>query len=117
MNASISQTVVQEVSLVSADVTADGYAYNKPDHLYNDDPILKTILPATENGTDGLYNNGTSYWLASPGSDYAGGVCFVSDRGYVGSYACDGASRGVRPLVSIPMSKVQIEDGIVKIGN
>lgn len=116
-NASISQTVVQEVSLVSADVTADGYAYNKPDHLYNDDPILKTILPATENGTDGLYNNGTSYWLASPGSDYAGGVCFVSDRGYVGSYACDGASRGVRPLVSIPMSKVQIEDGIVKIGN
>ena len=116
-NASIPQTGVQKVSLVSADVTANGYAYYKPDHLHNDHPILKTILPATENGTDGLYNNGASYWLASPSSSDTDGVCRVSDYGYVGNYDYFYTSIGVRPLVSIPMSKVQIEDGIVKIGN
>ena len=116
-NASKPQTHVQEVSLVSADVTAGGYAYNKPDHLYNDDPILNTILPATVGRTDGLYNNGTSYWLASPSSSLTYDVCYVSLSGCVYGNYCNYARNGVRPLVSIPMSKVQIEDGIVKIGN
>lgn len=117
-NASKPQTNVQEVSLVQVDVTTDGYAYNKPDHLYNDDPILKTILPVTVGGEDGLYNNGKSYWLASPSGNYADYVCSVGFGGYVyyGSY--DYPNGGVRPLVSIPMSKVQIkEDGILEIGN
>ena len=117
-NASKPQTNVQEVSLVQVDVTTDGYAYNKPDHLYNDDPILKTILPVTVGGEDGLYNNGKSYWLASPSGNYADYVCLVGFGGYVyyGSYDFTGC--GVRPLVSIPMSKVQIkEDGILEIGN
>ena len=118
-NASNPQTNVQEVSLVQADVSKAGYAYNKPNHLYNDDPILKTILPATTGGSDGLYNIGTSYWLASPSSYNTNSVCVVYNRGYVDyNDFYYSASDGVRPLVSIPMSKVQIkEDGLLKIGS
>ena len=114
-NASIPQTKVKEVSLEDGDVTEEGYAYDKPTHLYNDDPILTTILPKAEGGKDGLYNNGSSYWLASPGSYGTYDVCDVNDDGYVSSDHFSNTDHGARPLVSIPMSKVQIKDGIVTI--
>ena len=116
-NASIPKTSVRRVSLEDGDVTEEGYAYKKPTHLYNDDPILTTILPKTEGGKDGLYNNGSSYWLASPSSSSTGSVCYVASYGCVYDNRYSDAYFGARPLVSIPMSKVQIKDGIVTIGS
>ena len=98
------------------DVVQDGYLYNKPEALYTGNPISTSILPDTINGK-GLYNPGTSYWLASPSSDYPNLVCFVNDGGCVNSSGYNITRYGARPLVSIPMSKVQVKDGIVTIGS
>ena len=108
-----------QVLLANEDVTKDGYAKGKPSHLYDDKPILKTILPKTENGEDGLYNNGYIYWLASPSSSYTFHVCDVHYGKCLSSngYNLDATLIGVRPLVSIPISNVQINNGIVKIVN
>ena len=103
--------------LDDTEVSDAGYTYNKPTHLYDDDPILTTILPKTEGGTDGLYNNGSPYLLASPSSFSTDGVCSVSSSGYVNGSDYRITGNGARPLVSIPMSKVQIENGIVTIGS
>lgn len=95
------------------DVVANGYLYNKPYELsssINPYPIQSTIL-------NSLYNNGSSYWLASPSSFGISHVCSVFEVGFVHLSDYDYASLGARPLVSIPMSKIQIKDGIVTIGN
>ena len=104
---------------VTDDVSKAGYAYDKPTGLREKDSnnqwtIKTSILPYTENGTDGLYNNGTSYWLASPSSYRVSGVCLVSNNGYV-DHSGYGDSNALRPLVSIPLSNVTVEDGTVTI--
>ena len=114
-NASIPKTSVQRVSLEDGDVTEEGYAYDKPTHLYNDNPVLTTILPKTEGEKDGLYNNGSSYWLASPSNSGTSDVCVVCDYGCVSFDYYFFNNYGARPLVSIPMSKVQIKEGKVTI--
>ena len=106
------------------DVNTGGYIFNKPEALYKGDPILTTILPDTKN-KKGLYNNNDIYWLASPCADVTNpiNVCFVSNGGFVyggGVISTDKQTYvpcGIRPLVSIPMSKVYIIDGKITIGN
>ncbi len=115
-NASIPQTHVQEVSLEAGDVTEAGYDATKPANLYDSDLIKKTILPKTKpDGEDGLYNNGFSYWLASPSSIGTNSMCRVYGRGFMNYYNYDYTGNGVRPLVSIPIRKVKIENGKIKI--
>ncbi|MBO4293420.1 MAG: hypothetical protein J5881_03425 [Clostridia bacterium] len=95
----------------SSDVEAGGYENNKPSGLYSSSPIQRTILPTTTNGNDGLFNNGTSYWLASPSSNDSRQVCLVDYRGYVEDLAYYGiypGNLGLRPLVSIPLSHVNV---------
>ena len=102
--------------LDDTEVSDAGYTYNKPSALYSSNPIKNTILPKTEGGTDGLYNNGSSYWLASPSSNGTINVCYVNySFGFVGSSSYDNTSCGACPLVSIPISNVKIENGIVTI--
>ncbi len=103
--------------LDDTEVSEDGYTYNKPSVLKDNNPIKNTILPNLKNKNEGLYNNGDSYWLASPSSSSTDDVCIVSSRGVVGINSYDDPYYGARPLVSIPMSKVQIQNGIVTIGN
>ncbi len=93
---------------IDDDVETNGYVWDKPEGLYKESPLKPSIL-------EGLYNIGVIYWLASPSNKYTGGVGVVNGNGSVGgnhySYI-----RGVRPIVSIPISNVQIEeDGTVKI--
>ncbi len=98
-------------------VSADGYVYNKPTCLCDGNPIKNTILPNTKNKNEGLYCGGVSYWLASP-ANASNGVCGVSQYGGVDWFYCDRDGRGVRPLVSIPMTNIQIdENGTIRITN
>ena len=106
---------VKKAEWKASDVKPVGYFYTKPDELYKNDPILTTILPNTNN--KGLYNAGTSYWLASPCADYENYVCFVHVHKYVCGTTYGNKDVGVRPLVSIPMSNVQMKNGKVTIGN
>lgn len=97
------------ISISDDDVNSVGYLPNKPDGLYNNNPILKKLQ-------NGLYNNGGHYYLASP-SDYAD-VClvFVSAGGTIEKVAYwNTAAVGFRPLVSIPTSKVQVDGDTVRI--
>ena len=93
------------------DVVAGGYLWNKPYELSSSvspSPISSGILSR-------LYNNGSnSYWLTSPSSSSNDFVCRVDRRGYVSnfSYYNNGA---LRPLVSIPLSNVTVENGTVTI--
>ena len=54
----------------------------------------------------GMYNNGTSYWLASPSSYYSGDLCSLYARGSSVDYYNVSGSLGVCPVVCLK-SKVQ----------
>ncbi len=108
----------RDVDTILADTTAStsGYEYDKPDEFWPSSPIKNTILPTLEGKTDGLFNNGKEYWLASPGSGETYAVCSMELDGFVNTFRVfDGPTCGVRPLVSISMSAVQIENGVVTI--
>ncbi len=97
---------------IDDDVETNGYVWDKPEGLYDDgeggNPIQTNILT-------GLYNTGTDYWLASPSSNNTNNVCVVSYNGSVTNNTYN-HNVGVRPIVSIPISNVQIEEnGTVKI--
>lgn len=93
------------------DVKKLGYVQLKPSGFYdkvdNVRPIQNTILPTTQNGIDGLFNNGTNYLLASPCSYNSASMCYVVKQSYVGKVGYDG-SYGLRPLVSIPIDNVTV---------
>ncbi len=101
------------VTWEDSDVTDEGYLQDKPFYLYDDgnggNPIRTTIL-------NGLYYTGKSYWLASPCVGDDGRVMYNKQSAMSnGSYSYTG-NRGIRPLVSIPISNVQIEEnGTVRI--
>ena len=97
----------------SGDVEIGGYFLAKPtalSHTIDPYPIQKDIL-------DGLYNNGNNYWLASPARNNDYDMCTVLQDGYIWTGNRNADNFGVRPIVSIPMSNVEIKNGIVEIEN
>ncbi len=92
------------------DVVQTGYFANKPDEIYSSFPIRNTIL-------NGLYNDGNSYWLASTNNGWGFNLNYVLKNGYITNTSYNVDIGGVRPLVSVPISNVQIENGIITIAN
>lgn len=104
------------------DVESGGYVGGRPTGLYTGSPILANIkeVEIEENSTTkkyGLYNNGTSYWLASPtaggGDRYS--LCIVDNSwgdGKIYSSYSGSAAHAIRPIVSIPFSGVEIEENV-----
>lgn len=76
--------------------------------------VKKAEIEETEYG---LYNNGCSYWLASPSPQNIDGygVCFAHSPGlgvdgYIDFTLTSDAALGLRPVVSIPFSGVELEE-------
>jgi len=101
----------------SSDVNASGYHYNKPDGLSTNTSILKTFLEyeleetsgnTTTKTKYGLYTASGNYWLASPDRSDVQRICIFTKNGTftMSNYYY---SLGLRPIVSIPLSNVQVD--------
>ena len=95
------------------DVEPGGYVTNKPAGVYDPIdgiyPIRRDILETEPGKKDGLLNNGYSYWLASPVSQYHETVSSFYVGGQVSGVPGNWEANGLRPLVSIPLSHVNVE--------
>ena len=95
------------VELADIDVAPKGIAVQKPSEIYG-------IL--AENIKNGTYNNGHDYWLASPivlGNDDDGLQYVINYQYIAGKKPYSNVS--LRPIVSIPTSKISINGDIVTI--
>ena len=94
------------ITLSNDDVTAFGTLYNKPSELFDSNPIRNTV-------SNGIYFSTGGYRLSTPGSRNQGLRCrwefSISDANYTD------AALGIRPIVSIPTSKININGDIVTV--
>lgn len=94
------------ITLSSEDVTTFGTLYNKPSELFNSNPIRSTV-------SNGLYFSTGGYRLSTPGSRNQGLRCrwefSISDANYTD------AALGIRPIVSIPTSKINVNGDVITV--
>ena len=95
------------------------YSVNESGYSQIRNMEVTTDILALQGTTKGLYNNGDDYFLASSDSDNSNPVSqwsvliFTSQNGEInGTMPAD---RGVRPIVSIPTSKISISGDTVTI--
>ncbi len=129
------------LEIADEDVTVAGYYWNKPSKFFSgliDNAVL------TENINNGVYNPGDNYWIASPAIlirhdeyvNYVGNgddiLSFRScrnidwsnqkDKGYTSSDTYyyhgqfwDEPNNKIRPIVSIPTSKISVNGEIITV--
>ena len=94
------------VNLLNEDISTFGTLYNKPLELFNNNPIRNTIA-------NGVYFSTGGYRISTPGSRNQGLRCrwefSISDANYTDT------ALGIRPIVSIPTSKISIEGNTVTV--
>ena len=94
------------------DVISGGYLPNKPNEFSsrNSPYSINRELLALEvdDKSYGLYNTGEDYWLASPGSNNMGGLCYLFWYGYIGINGYSTTGTGIRPLICIPTSSFNV---------
>ena len=94
----------KDLSIENDDVTAIGYASNKPSEL----------SPA--NALDGFYNIGRNYFIASPSTHQDPSIVRgITYLGALAQFYNTDANIFVRPIVSIPTSKVSIDGDIITV--
>ena len=102
------------VQLLDEDIERTGTPNTKPSYLRDNLPIKTNI-------SNGLYNPGENYWLASPGSNVSwsnvdgGLVRCVDSKSHIGSDVYNCNRQSIRPIVSIPTSKINIDDDKVTV--
>ena len=109
------------LSLVDDEIDKDGYVEDKPEELY-------TSWPINSNIKNGVYYEASStshydYWLASPCRLNSTGNVFCIQERYDGtgriyatSYAdFQGQNCNIRPIVSIPTSKINVSGDTVTV--
>ena len=96
-----SHDINNQITLNEDDVTSTGYPI--PESLKNENSIpLNSLYRPTSSGMN---------WIASPSSNHRNHVCYLNFYGgYVGYSYYDDDRFCIRVLVSIPASKVQIEN-------
>lgn len=97
------------IELLDEDVNKKGITYNKPIELVTSNPLQINVK-------NGVYNLGRDYWLASPSNTSVNAMRDIYSDGFVGnnkSYA--NSSISLRPIVSIPTSKITVNGDTVTV--
>ena len=93
------------IELSNNDIFSEGIIWNKPSELYTSNPFKDNIQ-------NGVYHSDVPYYLSTPG-------CYGCDIRYV-VYSCVGwytnrSDAGIRPIVSIPTSKISVDGDTVTV--
>ena len=111
------------LSLVDDEIDKDGYVADKPEELYTSWPINSNIKNGAYYVTNSTSNYNNDYWLASPCGSYDLGNVFCIQERYDGTGRIYSTFRGdfqgqnckIRPIVSIPTSKINVSGDTVTV--
>ena len=98
-----------DVELLDNDINTFGVASNKPNEFSSNGSVTKI--------NNGIYNCNNHYWIISP-SKYFTNSNHVRILYQDGKIGCDNYTRtdiGVRPIVSIPTSKISVNSDTVTV--
>lgn len=111
--ASYNATHTTQLSCTVENKKSEGYKISKDGGAYN--TSISGLGYSKTDKDGGIYCNGTyGWWLASPVADYGSFILYVGDTGYL-EYTDCAAGSGIRPLVSVPLSKIGTGEGKIVI--
>ena len=97
----------KDVKLLEDEVTQIGILQQIPSGLRDNDPLKTNICKS-------VYNLGKNYWVVSPSSQNNYSLKYVKNTGRINNNAYT-EKFNVRPIVSIPTSKISVNGDVVSV--